>query len=142
MNAMYDAPVDATGHPMYAADRKAEITLSTAQQPTVLLGTDGTRLALQVKDPFGRLQRNHVVGGLLRGLSGGEMDQSHGGAGLGMMVCHNSAAAMFFDVIKGRATEVTAVFAAPNFSLAASSRVFADQNKRFSVPNLPVRSLR
>lgn len=110
MNAMYDAPVDATGHPMYAADRKAEITLSAAQQPTVLLGTDGTKLALQVRDPFGRLQRNHVVGGLLRGLSGGEMDQSHGGAGLGMMVCHNSAAAMFFDVMRGRATEVTAVF--------------------------------
>ncbi len=109
MNAMYDAPVDAMGHPMFAADRKANITLAATQQPQVLLGSDGSTLALQVRDPFGRLQRRDVVGGLLRGLSGGAMDQSHGGAGLGMLVCHNSAAALFFDVIKGRATEVTAV---------------------------------
>ena len=37
------------------------------------------------------------------------MDQSHGGAGLGMMVCHNAASAMFFDVQRGRHTEVTAL---------------------------------
>ena len=38
------------------------------------------------------------------------MDTSHGGAGLGMMVCHNSTSAMFFDVARGRHTEVTALF--------------------------------
>jgi len=38
------------------------------------------------------------------------MDTSHGGAGLGMMVCHNSTAAMFFDVAAGKHTEVTGVF--------------------------------
>ena len=38
------------------------------------------------------------------------MDSSHGGAGLGMMVCHNNSSAMFFDVARGRHTEVTAVF--------------------------------
>lgn len=38
------------------------------------------------------------------------MDQSHGGAGLGMMVCHNASSAMFFDVVPGRHTEVTALF--------------------------------
>jgi len=110
MNAIYDAPIDALGRPKYAGDRKAEILLEDAEQPTVKLGTDGTRLVLQVRDPFGRLERKHVVDGLARGLAGGEMDRSHGGAGLGMMVCHNASSAMLFDVARGRHTEVTALF--------------------------------
>jgi hypothetical protein len=110
MNAMYDAPIGADGAPKYAQDRKAVLALLDAEQPTIRLATDGTKIALQVVDPFGRLQRKHVFEGLARGLAQGEMDQSHGGAGLGMMVCHNSSAAMFFDVVRGRQTEVTAVF--------------------------------
>ena len=110
MNAMYDAPVDAQGKPKYAGDRKADIRLADNERPTVRVATDGSILALQVRDPFGRLERRHVFDGLARGLAGGEMDQSHGGAGLGMMVCHNSSSAMFFDVVRGRSTEVTALF--------------------------------
>lgn len=110
MNAMYDAPVDAHGRPRYAADRKADVVLEEGERPTVRVGTDGSRLVLQVSDPFGRLERRHVIDGLARGLAGGEMDQSHGGAGLGMMVCHNASSAMFFDVTRGKSTEVTALF--------------------------------
>ncbi len=110
MNAMYDAPIDAHGRPKYAADRKAAIELVDGERPTVRIATDGSRLVLQVRDPFGRLERTHVVEGLARGLAGGEMDHSHGGAGLGMMVCHNASSALFFDVSHGRYTEVTAVF--------------------------------
>ncbi len=110
MNAIYDAPADASGRAKYAQDRKADISLPEAEQPTLKMATDGTKLVLQVKDPFGRLLRKHVFDGLARGLAQGEMDTSHGGAGLGMMVCHNSSAAMFFDVVAGKHTEVTAVF--------------------------------
>jgi hypothetical protein len=110
MNAMYDAPADGAGNAKYAQDRKADLTLPEAEQPTLRMATDGTRIVLQVRDPFGRLQRKHVFDGLARGLAQGEMDTSHGGAGLGMMVCHNSTAAMFFDVARGRYTEVTGLF--------------------------------
>ena len=110
MNAMYDAPIDGQGRPKYAGDRKADIKLADNERPSVRVATDGSRLVLQVRDPFGRLERRHVFDGLARGLAGGEMDQSHGGAGLGMMVCHNSSSAMFFDVVRGRSTEVTALF--------------------------------
>lgn len=109
MNAMYDAPVDSLGRPRYAGDRKAPIVLEDHERAIVRAGTDGTRVALQVRDPFGRLERRHVFDGLARGLAG-EMDHSHGGAGLGMMVCHNASSAMFFDVARGRHTEVTALF--------------------------------
>jgi hypothetical protein len=109
MNAIYDAPVDVAGQPRYAADRKAEITLPDEDRARLRLATDGTRVVLQVRDRFGGLLRRHVVDGLARGLAGGEMDQSHGGAGLGMAVCHHNALAMFFDVSPGRHTEVTAM---------------------------------
>jgi hypothetical protein len=110
MNAMYDAPADAQGKAKYAQDRKADIQLQEAEQPTLRMATDGSKLVLQVKDPFGRLLRKHVFDGLARGLAQGEMDTSHGGAGLGMMVCHNSTSAMFYDVVAGKHTEVTGVF--------------------------------
>ena len=110
MNAMYGAPVDASGRAKYAGDRKAEIRLADNERPTVRIATDGSRLVVQVRDPFGRLSRDHVVDGLARGLAGGELDRSNGGAGLGLMVCHNASSAMFFDVARGRSTEVTAMF--------------------------------
>jgi hypothetical protein len=110
MNAMYDAPADANGKAKYAQDRKADLNLAEAEQPTLRMACDGSKLVLQLKDPFGRLQRKHVFDGLARGLAQGEMDTSHGGAGLGMMVCHNSTSAMFFDVVAGKSTEVTGVF--------------------------------
>jgi hypothetical protein len=110
MNAIYDAPVDAQGRVKYAGDRKADVRLADNERPTVRLACDGTRLVMQVRDPFGRLERRHVVDGLARGLAGGEQDRSHGGAGLGILVCHNSTSALFFDVARGHHTEVTAVF--------------------------------
>ncbi|HET7501402.1 MAG TPA: hypothetical protein VFK02_10380 [Kofleriaceae bacterium] len=111
MNAMYDAPIDAFGRVKYAGDRKAEIVLADHERPVVRIATDGTRLALQIRDPFGRLERRHVFDGLARGLagSGAEMDRTRGGAGLGMMVCHNASSALFFDVVPNRHTEVTAL---------------------------------
>jgi len=109
MNAMYDAPVDASGRPKYASDRKADVRLSDNERPAVRLASDGTKLVLQVRDPFGRLERRHVFDGLARGLAGGEQDRSHGGAGLGLVVCHHASTGLFFDVARGRFTEVTAV---------------------------------
>jgi len=109
MNAMYDAPIGADGHPRYASDRKVDIVLEEHERALVRIGSDGSQIALQVRDPFGRLERRHVFNGLARGLAG-EMDRSGGGAGLGMAVCHNASSAMFFDVSRGRHTEVTALF--------------------------------
>jgi hypothetical protein len=110
MNAIYDAPVDAHGRPRFAQDRKGDVALAAHEHAILRAATDGNQVALQVRDPFGRLERRHVMDGLARGLAGGELDTTGGGAGLGMMVCHNSSAAMFFDVVRGRLTEVTATF--------------------------------
>jgi hypothetical protein len=110
MNAIYDAPADANGKAKYAADRKAEVQLQPHEVPTMILGTDGVRLVMNAWDPFGRLKRQHVFGGLLRGLKGGEMDTSHGGAGLGMTKLYQSVNVMTFDVEPGKRTEFRGVF--------------------------------
>jgi hypothetical protein len=109
MNAIYDAPVDAAGHPRYAADRKAAVVLAEHERALLRLGTDGTRLAVQLRDPFGRLERRHVFDGLARGLASGEQDRSGGGAGLGLAMCHHASSVLVFDVARGRHTEVTAL---------------------------------
>ncbi|MCG8424836.1 MAG: hypothetical protein MJE77_43665 [Proteobacteria bacterium] len=110
MNAMFDAPIDADGKPKYARDRKATLVLPPSEQPLFRVAADGSRLAIQVIDSFGQLRRHHVFGGLARGLERGEMDTSHGGAGLGMVVCHNATVAMFYDVVPNQHTEVTGIF--------------------------------
>ena len=108
MNALYDAPVDDDGRPRHAHDRKAAVALPAGDAAVVRFGTDGTRFAVQVRDRFGGLRRAHVVDGLARGLAGGELDRSGGGAGLGLTVCHQSSLALFFDLAAGRHTQVTA----------------------------------
>lgn len=114
MNAMYDAPVDATGRPVFALDRTQRVELPEAWAPTLRFACDGVTLGLQVTDPFGRLHRRTVLQSILRGLSASSstraedaLDTSHGGAGLGLLKLYTSSAALFVDVVSGRSTRVT-----------------------------------
>jgi hypothetical protein len=108
MNALYDAPVDSTGRPRFAHDRKAAVEVAMSEAPRLQVYTDGIRLCVRVSDPFGRLTRAHVFEGLARGLREGEVDRSGGGAGLGMAVCHNSCLSIVYDVAPEAQTDVTA----------------------------------
>lgn len=109
MNAMYDAPVDAKGRERYAHKRNQAVELDSEERPTFGYGTDGTRIVLSITDPFGRLPKGAVFGGIHRGLTSGEMDTRGGGAGLGMLLIYHAAKVLFFDVIPGQRTQVTAV---------------------------------
>jgi hypothetical protein len=110
MNALYDAPVDERGRPRFAHDRKARIRLDPHDAAILRCGSDGVRVALEVSDRFGRLERQHVFGGLVRALKSGTMDHGGGGAGLGMMVAYRSTTALFYDVEPGKRTRVTGLF--------------------------------
>ncbi|HRC54938.1 MAG TPA: hypothetical protein PKU97_03395 [Kofleriaceae bacterium] len=117
MNAMYDAPVNHYGEPRYAHDRRATISLDEHELPTARLATDGTLLAIQVADPFGRLTRAHVLASICRGQAAAHsadadqiIDSSHGGAGLGLWKIHAAAASTIVDLVVGHSTTVTAVF--------------------------------
>ncbi|MGZ3426858.1 MAG: hypothetical protein ACXVCV_09430 [Polyangia bacterium] len=110
MNALYDAPVDELGKPRFAHDRKAEIALGPEDAAEFRCGSDGVRIAVEIVDHFGRLERKHVFGGLVRGLKAGQMDTAGGGAGLGMLVSYRSTTALFYDVEPRLHTRVTALF--------------------------------
>jgi hypothetical protein len=110
MNAIYDAPVDELGRPRFAHDRKAEISLPEQDAAIYRCGSDGVRVAVEVVDRFGRLERKHVFGGLVRALKSGQMDTAGGGAGLGMLVSYRSTTALYYDVVRGRRTRVTGLF--------------------------------
>ncbi|MCA9670799.1 MAG: hypothetical protein KC503_34620 [Myxococcales bacterium] len=109
MNAMYDAPADAQGRPLFAADRKADITLEPAQRPRFGYGCDGERFVLSARDPFGRLSRKDFFGGLARGVGKGRLDTSGGGAGLGFTLMHDGGTLLFADVVPGKLTQVVVV---------------------------------
>lgn len=106
MNAMYDAPIDATGRSLYASDRAAIISLQEHEIPTLRLTVDSHYLALDVSDPFGRLSRAKLFGGLVRGRAGA-IDRSGGGAGLGLHRLFMSASVLRAEVASGRQTLVS-----------------------------------
>jgi len=110
MNSMFDAPVDATGRPKYAADRKAHIELEPDEASTIRCASDGMRMVISVTDPFGRLPRKAIFSGIARGLKGGEMDTTYGGAGLGMLYIYKSAAISIFNVVPGQLTQVIGIY--------------------------------
>ncbi|MEQ1503919.1 MAG: hypothetical protein ABMB14_16880 [Myxococcota bacterium] len=111
MNALYDAPVDALGQPRFAADRRQTVTLSASEAPTLRVGTDGMLLVLQVSDPFGRLERHRLLGGILRGYAtadgGGALDLRGGGAGLGLHRVYAAGVACVAEVRPGELTRIT-----------------------------------
>ena len=114
MNAMYDAPVDHTGQPRYASDRRADVTLEEHEVPNLRLTVDSSHLSLDIEDPFGRLPRSKLFGGILRGRSGAVaeratsvLDVSAGGAGLGLFNLYNTAAVLRVEVVPGRRTLVS-----------------------------------
>jgi hypothetical protein len=114
MNAMYDAPHDASGHAPYASDRQANITLAEHEVPTLRLTVDSQYLALDAVDPFGRLARAKWFSGLLRATTGSTsatptavLDESHGGAGLGLFRLYSTATFLRAEVQPGRQTLVS-----------------------------------
>ncbi len=107
MNAMYDAPVDGSGTPLYAHDRKSPVQLEPEQRPVLGYGADGDVMVLTVGDPFGRLRRRSVFESMHRGLTTGQMDTSGGGAGLGMSIIYRNCSSVFFDVQRREHTQVS-----------------------------------
>lgn len=107
MNAMYDAPVNDAGQPLYAFDRQADIQLSDAQRPTFRLAVGPAYLGLDVSDPFGRLARSRFFEALLRGVGGGAVDTSHGGAGLGLYTLFVNGSVLRVELRPTRETHVS-----------------------------------
>ena len=112
MNALYNAPVDEQGQPIFSEiPTKTRISLRVEQRVVVQYACDGTQFVVSVRDAFGTLERNTVLRYLYKCLHAEQqIDRKVGGAGLGLYLMVNSATTVFFNVLPGVATEATCVF--------------------------------
>jgi hypothetical protein len=112
MNALYAAPVDARGRPLFERiGVRRRIVLRTDQQAIVAYGIDATRLVVAVRDVFGRFGRGALVRHLDKGLHARDkVDRKAGGAGLGLYLLASSASTLSFTVTPGSACEATVTF--------------------------------
>ncbi|HSD90560.1 MAG TPA: PEGA domain-containing protein [Kofleriaceae bacterium] len=112
MNALYDAPVDEQGKPIFSEiPTKTRISLRVEQKVVVQYACDGHQFAVSVRDAFGTLERNTVLKYLYKCLHAEQqIDRKAGGAGLGLYLMVNSATTVYFNVLPGVATEALCVF--------------------------------
>jgi hypothetical protein len=113
MNAIYDAPVDTQGQPIFNhISRKQEVELDTHQQSKLTYACDGVYLAVAVKDPFGSLTKEVIVDYLGSCYNGnaGSLNEGKGGAGRGLHQIIENADLTIFNVKKGIRTEVICLF--------------------------------
>jgi PEGA domain len=112
MNALYDAPVDEHGRPIFSEiPTKTRISLRVEQKVVVQYVCDGKQFAIAVRDSFGTLDRATVLQYLHKCLhSEQQIDRKVGGAGLGLYLITNSSSAVFFNVLPGVATEAVCTF--------------------------------
>jgi len=116
MNALYDAPVDDAGKPLFADVPVRERVLMRADEKALVqYGCDGERFAVSVRDAFGTLRKETILWYLDKCLhasaEGGEqIDRKAGGAGLGLYLICNSASEVSFHIFAGSATEVICAF--------------------------------
>lgn len=128
MNAMYDAPVGADGKPIYAQDRKKEITLLEEQAPRFRFTLGAEYVGLDVSDPFGRLPRDRFFEGVLRGhlnMKGEQapaLDTSHGGAGLGLHTLYSSGSVLRAELHPLKRTHVSWMLARKTASPQRATR--------------------
>jgi hypothetical protein len=112
MNALYDAPVDENGRPIFSEiPTKTRISLRVEQKVVVQYACDGKQFVVGVRDSFGTLDRATVLRYLHKCLhSDQQIDRKAGGAGLGLYLITNSSTGVYFNVLPGVATEAVCTF--------------------------------
>jgi hypothetical protein len=109
MNALYNAPFEA-GYFGTARSRAEDMELPPDRACEISYGVDDTTVFLRVRDTFGALKRSRLVEVLSRCSSEGVvLDESRGGAGLGMWRIFTSGSAISITVVPGKLTEITVV---------------------------------
>jgi len=112
MNALYDAPVDEHGRPIFSEiPTKTRISLRVEQKVVVQYACDGKQFVIGVRDAFGTLDRATVLRYLHKCLHNEQqIDRKAGGAGLGLYLITNSSTGVYFNVLPGVATEAVCTF--------------------------------
>jgi hypothetical protein len=106
-NAFYDAPVEA-GALKQAISRTQEVQLPDDSACDMVYACHDDLAVVRVRDPFGSLTRSRLVEVLTRCARTDmavEVDETRGGAGLGLWRIFSSASFVGIAVVRGRYTE-------------------------------------
>jgi hypothetical protein len=105
-NALYDAPLEA-GHFPSAVPRTTDVELPPELAVEISYGLDGPRPFVRIRDPFGALTRTRMLTVLDRcNHRGVTLDESRGGAGLGLWRVFSLCSAIAISVVSGRLTDM------------------------------------
>ncbi|HEU0032750.1 MAG TPA: hypothetical protein VFQ53_19095 [Kofleriaceae bacterium] len=112
MNALYDAPVDANGQPMFADVDPHDRKETRSPRPvSIRYAATDSMFAVAVRDRFGRLAKNTILAYIEKCItSPNQIDRKTYGAGLGLYLVANAAASYVVNVAYGIATEVVCTF--------------------------------
>ncbi|MBS1122227.1 MAG: hypothetical protein H6Q90_4455 [Deltaproteobacteria bacterium] len=112
MNALYDAPVDANGHQVFADIDPHDRRATRSPRPvSIRYAATDTMFAIAVRDRFGRLAKNTILAYIEKCItSPNQIDRKTYGAGLGLYLVANAAASYVVNVAAGIATEVVCTF--------------------------------
>jgi hypothetical protein len=112
MNALYDAPVDEHGNPIFAeVEVKARLDRLSPRPVSIRYAATDSGFAVSVRDRFGRLDKATVLRYIDKCLhSPQQIDRKVYGAGLGIYLIANAATQFVLNVAPGMATEVVCTF--------------------------------
>ncbi len=112
MNALYDAPADEDGRPIFAeVEMKARLERLSPRPVSIRYASTEAGFAVSVRDRFGRLDKATVLRYIDKCLhSSQQIDRKVYGAGLGIYLIANAATQFVINVAPGMATEVICTF--------------------------------
>jgi hypothetical protein len=112
INAMYHAPVDDNGKPLYQHLPRKEMSGKTFDRTVkVACASNGQLFAVAVRDAYGSLDKETVVKFLSKGTQKSlTPEQKESGAGLGLVTALKNANKLVFNLAPGAGTEVIALF--------------------------------
>jgi hypothetical protein len=112
INAMYHAPVDENGKPLYREKSRKELAhLEFARKVKVACASNGQHFAVAVRDQYGSLDKDTAVKFLSKGERETlEPENRASGAGLGLVTALKSTNKLVFNLAPGVGTEVIALF--------------------------------
>lgn len=107
MNALYDAPVE-SGFFQRARQRFEDVNLPPDRACEISYGIEDDTVFIRLRDPFGALTRARLLEVLNRcnNTSNVKLDESRGGAGLGLWRVFQAAATLSITVMPQQLTEV------------------------------------
>lgn len=130
-NAVYNAPRDANGKPLYAHEpRTTRIELSPEEEVEFAICSDGTMVGVGVTDVFGTLDEALILDYLKKCFRRGEdqIDDKAGGAGLGIYWAFANVSHLVFNLAPAKRTEVIGLL-----DIRGSYRDFVGHPKSLSV---------